>query len=363
MGSVTVFTSARMQEIEDGTVVSGLVDVNGHLLLKKHDNTEIDAGNVKGSDAISWLPINYALYTSTADYTTYPLGLSSTLVNPDSGWPVPSFYGNIMTNRAYSSGGATIQYWSAYQAGENHIYYRIWYYNTTVWSDWMQLVNSADPGYRFLKTVKFESSSTFSKADYPGIKAIRVKVVGGGGAGAGSSPTASGAHSVGGGGGGGGYAEAFILEADLSSSEVVTIGAGGAGASNSNGAPGVASSFGFHASANGGLGGFHSGSTTAYISGTGGPPGVGTIGDFQAAGSPGGTGTGEATLAAGGIGGSSIFGGGGTASYTGSGSSGEAGADAISYGGGGGGSMTTTGGPAQAGGSGSSGIVIVDVYV
>lgn len=48
MGSVTSFTADRMKAIEDTTVVSGLVDINGHLLLYTRDNTEIDAGNVKG---------------------------------------------------------------------------------------------------------------------------------------------------------------------------------------------------------------------------------------------------------------------------------------------------------------------------
>ena len=48
MGNATFFTAARMQQIEDSTVVAGLVDVNGHLLLKRRDNQTIDAGNVVG---------------------------------------------------------------------------------------------------------------------------------------------------------------------------------------------------------------------------------------------------------------------------------------------------------------------------
>lgn len=49
MGNATFFTAARMQQIEDSTVVTGLIDVNGHLLLKRRDNQTIDAGNVVGS--------------------------------------------------------------------------------------------------------------------------------------------------------------------------------------------------------------------------------------------------------------------------------------------------------------------------
>ena len=48
MGNATFFTAARMQQIEDSTVVAGLVDVNGHLLLKRRDDQTIDAGNVVG---------------------------------------------------------------------------------------------------------------------------------------------------------------------------------------------------------------------------------------------------------------------------------------------------------------------------
>lgn len=48
MASVMLFDAARMQEIEDGTVVSGLVDMYGHLILTTHAGDTIDAGNVKG---------------------------------------------------------------------------------------------------------------------------------------------------------------------------------------------------------------------------------------------------------------------------------------------------------------------------
>lgn len=49
MGSVEVFTKERMLEIENSTVVSGLVDVNGHLILYQRDSTEIDAGSLAGT--------------------------------------------------------------------------------------------------------------------------------------------------------------------------------------------------------------------------------------------------------------------------------------------------------------------------
>jgi hypothetical protein len=48
MAQVTAFTAERMQEIEDTTVVGGLVDTSGHLFLNTRAGAEIDAGNVMG---------------------------------------------------------------------------------------------------------------------------------------------------------------------------------------------------------------------------------------------------------------------------------------------------------------------------
>ena len=48
MATVTLFNAARSQAIEDNAIVSGLVDVNGKLILTKHNGQTVDAGNVKG---------------------------------------------------------------------------------------------------------------------------------------------------------------------------------------------------------------------------------------------------------------------------------------------------------------------------
>ena len=50
MALVTGFTAARMLAIEEASVVSGLVDVNGDLILYTNVGTPIDAGNVIGPD-------------------------------------------------------------------------------------------------------------------------------------------------------------------------------------------------------------------------------------------------------------------------------------------------------------------------
>lgn len=49
MSSVTSLTAARMLEIEAASVVGGLINGSGHLILTKHDGSTIDAGAVLGS--------------------------------------------------------------------------------------------------------------------------------------------------------------------------------------------------------------------------------------------------------------------------------------------------------------------------
>jgi len=48
VASVNVFTAERMQEIEDTTIVGGLVDVDGNLLLQPRVGDPVDAGYVRG---------------------------------------------------------------------------------------------------------------------------------------------------------------------------------------------------------------------------------------------------------------------------------------------------------------------------
>jgi hypothetical protein len=122
-------------------------------------------------------------------------------------------------------------------------------------------------GYQFAETVYFTSNGTFTKATYPWLRAIRVKVQGAGGGGAGVGATGAGVVAVGQNGAGGAYAESFITDiAGLSASVTVTIGAGGAGgaAGGNDGAAGGNASFGALVSANGGSGGQQFGGITPY---------------------------------------------------------------------------------------------------
>ena len=60
MASVTGYTAARMQEIEDSAIVGGAV-VGDDLILTRYDTTTINAGNVRGPSGTSTLgTIGYA---------------------------------------------------------------------------------------------------------------------------------------------------------------------------------------------------------------------------------------------------------------------------------------------------------------
>jgi hypothetical protein len=216
-------------------------------------------------------------------------------------------------------------------------------------------------GYTYVDTVYFTSSGTFAKADYPWLRAIRVRCVGGGGAGGGSTTTGAGEVSMGSGGGSGGYSESFITDiSGLDSSITVTRGAGGAGVSGSPGNDGQGSSFGTIVVAPKGVGGF----TRAAVA----PPALirpevpvaaGT-GDIVAQGSTGkhgiGVGAGGTQVQAG-EGGGSVFGGAASAVANNPGNPGG-----VAGAGGSGTAREQNSVTDLTGGNGANGIVIVDLY-
>lgn len=215
-------------------------------------------------------------------------------------------------------------------------------------------------GYLPAGSVRFTASGTFSKATYPWLRAIRVRVQGAGGAGGGAAATGAN-YSAGTGGGGGGYAESWIIDiAGLVAGVTVTIGAGGTGVSGSTGNAGGSSSFGSAVAANGGGGGGTKPASifAPYIASPAG--GSGTAGDLLITGQGGDPGAGYSDLGSGGQGGSSQLGGG--APSQGSGSGGVVGAAGGNYGGGGGGAFNTTSQSARVGGAGAPGIVIVELF-
>lgn len=235
--------------------------------------------------------------------------------------------------------------------------------------------------YRYVDTVYFTSDGTFTKATYPWLRAVRVKVqAGGGGAGSGDAMSA-GEAVVSGAAGGGCYAESFITDiASLAASVTVTVGLGGAGAvgGGGNGAAGTAggdSEFGagtaYEVSAAGGNAGGR-GFENNLNSGAQGAPAkrVGT-GDLVLSGGAGehgvfiGTASGAQTSAFSGSGGDSVLGAGGRGGQevnTDATQTGQNGGEFGGGGGGGAGSAATTSVNGPSGGDGADGIVIVELY-
>ncbi len=209
----------------------------------------------------------------------------------------------------------------------------------------------------------FTGSGTWTKADYPWAKSLRIRVVGHGGGGGGAEVTSSAQMSAGGGGGAGGYSEARIPIASAGATETVTVGTGGGGGSGAaNGSAGGVSSFGSHASATGGAGaGFIGVSGGSGHSGEPGAGGVGSLGDVNVDGGGGTTGTKSSNSAAtgqwGGAGGSGPLGGGGESRM------GNQAADAGGkYGGGGGGAANWQDLGNKTGGAGGDGLVLVEMF-
>jgi len=204
--------------------------------------------------------------------------------------------------------------------------------------------------YSFQETVQFTANGTFSKASYPYLRAIRVKLVGGGGGGG----SAQNADACAGGGGGGGYAEGFITDiAGLASSVTVTIGAGGAGATTAGGTGVDGGTTTFSTiTATGGSGGLGTTTTTA---GVGGARGVGSGGNININGQNGFTGMPISPRQAG-RGGDSEYGRGGV--QTGTASTGVGG-NGFGSGGSGGVANSST---IRAGGAGADGVVILELF-
>jgi hypothetical protein len=229
-------------------------------------------------------------------------------------------------------------------------------------------------GFLYAGTRYYENSGTFAKADPLGtgdigLRAIRVRMVGGGGASGGTLATAAGENAAGAGGGGGGYAEVFLTDMSaLSSSETVTRGAGGTAATGATGGAGGTSSFGTFCVAAGGGGGVVGANTSTVTLSNGGSGGTGTTGDLLIEGSDGGNSlvtddlarsfTIAARLAS--EGGGSVLSG---RQRVDAGGATRAGLAGKLYGGGASGTRTSAVVAAQDGAAGANGIVIVDCFV
>lgn len=217
-------------------------------------------------------------------------------------------------------------------------------------------------GFRFLQRVIYTASGSFVKANYPGLRAVRVVCQAGGGAGGGGAATSGSERSGGTGGAGGEYAESWLSADILPSTVTVTVGAGGAAVTGAAGLAGGDSSFGDLVVARGGPGGTVS-TGTGGTAVTGPAGGTGGVGDLLVPGGSGGSlhRNSGANLVLPGSGGNSVLGHGGPMRVPAN--TYFAGANGSGYGGGGAGAANLTGQPASSGGDGAPGIVIVDIYV
>ena len=234
---------------------------------------------------------------------------------------------------------------------EGQVVYQTDTNQTFVWdgSTWT-LLGPGTTAYQYAQTIYYTTvgTSTFTKASYPWLRAIKVMCQGGGGGGAGWNSPGSGPA-----GGAGGYAESFITDiAGLASSVTITVGGGGAGgaAGLNSGASGGNSSFGSTVIGyGGGL------SDLGNLRGGAGGSGIGTLVVVGGAG--------EGTFPTAyhtSRGGDSHLGGGAQGNFSNITRNGN---NAPGWGGGGGGGACSSSvSPLASGGNGNQGIVILELY-
>ena len=244
-------------------------------------------------------------------------------------------------------------------------------------------------GYVYRDTLYLTSSTTFTKASYPWLRAIKVICQGGGGGGGGSDYCTAGEVGTASGGGAGAYSERFITDISLLASSVsIVVGAGGVGGpggtsasnSGSHGTDGGRSSFAlgesYQVSAAGGdrgLQGFETGS--AYGSSGSTVSGGSNVGDIYQQGASSENSVSFGSTAVGGAylvgtasaGASSRLGMGGNpgivvATTTSTANGGTPGTGWGGGGGGGAGAAKTAVADGGTGGDGRQGIVIVELY-
>lgn len=82
MATVTGFTAARMQQIEDSSVVSGAVNASYRLILTKNDGTTIDAGYVRGATGAAGAPAQAVMSVENSDSIELALSGVGTVASP-----------------------------------------------------------------------------------------------------------------------------------------------------------------------------------------------------------------------------------------------------------------------------------------
>jgi hypothetical protein len=178
MATITGYTAARMQAIEDGTITTGLYDASGHLILTKHDGTQVDVGRTTaattaqsgivelatnaetqaGTDATRAItPAGLASLsgyrvqivtgvTEAATPAAWPYGVSLQSVTTGSGWSLNSGTGTIVTS-SISSDYTIQEFYSNTGTGGSTKSWQRSYTSALGWSSWAQrmLMVNLDP--------------------------------------------------------------------------------------------------------------------------------------------------------------------------------------------------------------------------
>jgi hypothetical protein len=306
------------------------------------------------------MPIDFPNSPTTGQVYTY---LGKSWIWNGTGWDAPKALSEVGAVRTFANATARTAAIPSPTEGIVSYLNDVNLIQTNNGSAWVTTGNAGVNAYNFVQTLYYTSSGTFTKASYPWLRAVRVRVQGGGGGGGGVAATTSGQFLAAGGGGGGGYAEGFITNiAGMADSVTVTVGAGGAGAISANtGAAGGTSAFTAAVQAAGGSGGDGLGGIAFWLPAAGGFGGSGN-GDLVILGGDGGDGNNVNTNGGyGGHGGSSVFA--GQLKTTAAWQSNSDGRQGKLFGGGGGGAAAgQSSGVARNGGAGRNGIIIMELY-
>jgi hypothetical protein len=137
MATVQGLTKDRMLAIEAASVVSGLVDGSGHLILETHGGSTIDAGDVIGPPGADGATLIIDTKLGTDVPSTYPTGTSLFSVSTDATWPLND--ATVLTHKIGTT--RAFQTITKRTTGETHIRAQT---SLDAWGSWVVFATSSD---------------------------------------------------------------------------------------------------------------------------------------------------------------------------------------------------------------------------
>lgn len=151
MATITGLTAERMREIEAGSIVDGMIDANGHLILTRYDGQEIDAGSalvaIPTGSTVQFLSPTYDSVTPPG---SYPDGISLLWIDGSTNaatWPTfAGKWGSLVTVNYTSeqSDQDTHQTWTRLSGGS--VTPEQWFRMGSAgagWTEWRQIATTA----------------------------------------------------------------------------------------------------------------------------------------------------------------------------------------------------------------------------